>query len=144
MLGSRYVVGALTPVVAAAAPVDPERAIDAAMAQSAAGWNAGDVDRFMSVYSERADASFVLKDSLMRGRPAMIARYRQHYDFADAAKRGQLSFEKLDFRPLGVTHALYVARYRLSYPDKAADTGVTTLVSAREKGGWRIIADHSS
>ncbi|MBM3928605.1 MAG: DUF4440 domain-containing protein, partial [Sphingomonadales bacterium] len=45
---------------APAAAADPaERAIDAVMAQSVAGWNAGDVDRFMSIYSTTPSASFV-------------------------------------------------------------------------------------
>ncbi len=128
----------------AAREAAPQRAIERAMAASAAGWNAGDVDRFMGVYSNAPETSFVTADGLIRGKPAMIARYRARYNFEDAAKRGALTFRTLDFRLLDPAHALYVARYQLSYPGGRSDSGVTTLVFRKEREGWKIIADHSS
>lgn len=131
---------------AMARPTAPsaQRAIERAMTDSAAGWNAGDVERFMAVYSAAPETSFVVKDGLVRGKPAMIARYRAKYDFSDPAKRGVLTFRTLDFRQLDPNHALYIARYLLTYPDGKTASGPTTLVFARERGTWRIIADHSS
>jgi uncharacterized protein (TIGR02246 family) len=122
----------------------PQAAIERAMSDSAAGWNAGDVERFMAIYSTGPETSFVVKDGLIRGKPAMIARYREKYDFADPAKRGTLTFKTLDFRQLGRDHALYIARYLLTYPGGKTASGPTTLVFARERGVWRIVADHSS
>jgi uncharacterized protein (TIGR02246 family) len=124
---------------------DPaERAIDAAMAQSVAGWNAGDIDRFMAVYSDDAATSFVAGDGLVRGKQAMAARYRAKYDFSDAAKRGALTIDRLDYRPLGAGYALYIGRYTLRYPDGHSASGPTSLVLHQEAGGWKIVADHSS
>ena len=120
------------------------QAIEKAMTESAAGWNAGDVERFMAVYSAAPQTSFVVKDGLIRGKPAMIARYREKYDFADPAKRGTLTFTTLDFRQLDPTHVLYIGRYLLTYPGGKTTSGPTTLIFAHERGGWRIIADHSS
>lgn len=80
----------------------------------------------------------------MRGKAAMIARYREKYDFGDPAKRGVLTFQTLDFRLLDPTHALYIARYTLTYPDGKTQSGPTSLVFAKEAKGWHIIADHSS
>lgn len=136
----------LPALLAATAPAmsPAERSIVAAMADSAAGWNAGDVDRFMRVYSDSPDTSFVTATGIVRGKPAMIARYRAKYDFADPAKRGRLSFETMDFRQFDPAHALYIARYTLAYADGKTQSGNTSLVFAREKGGWHIIADHSS
>lgn len=132
-------------LLAGAAPMPgAERAIIAAMQDSAAGWNAGDVNRFMAVYSNGAATSFVTEAGLVRGKAAMIERYKAKYDFADAAKRGTLTFKTLDFRLLDPTHALYIARYTLTYPDGKTQSGPTSLVFAKERGGWRIIADHSS
>ncbi|MHA6722775.1 YybH family protein [Sphingomonas sp. RS2018] len=119
-------------------------AIVAAMNASAAGWNAGDVVRFMGVYSDSPAASFVTSRGILRGKAAMLENYRKHYDFADPAKRGRLSFETVDYRPLGRGNALYIARYTLTYPDGKTTSGLTSLVFAREPGGWKIIADHSS
>jgi uncharacterized protein (TIGR02246 family) len=114
------------------------------MSASAEGWNSGDVDRFMAIYSDAPDTSFVTNDGLVRGKAAMTARYREKYDFADAAKRGRLTFATLDFRQLDPTHVLYIARYTLSYPDGKIASGPTTLIFRKERGGWHIIADHSS
>lgn len=135
------IMAAATP--AAAMPAQ-ERAIITAMEDSAAGWNAGDVNRFMAVYSETPETSFVTADGLVRGKPAMIARYKAKYDFSDAAKRGTLTFQTLDFRLLDPSHALYIARYTLTYADGKTASGPTSLVFAKEKTGWHIIADHSS
>lgn len=128
----------------AAREAAPQRAIELAMAASAAGWNAGDVDRFMGVYSNAPETSFVTADGLIRGKPAMIARYRARYSFEDAAKRGALTFRTLDFRLLDPAHALYIARYQLGYPDGRSESGVTTLLFRKEREGWKIIADHSN
>lgn len=135
--------GSIVVLMAAAAVAPDQAAIEAAMAASAAGWNAGDVDRFMAIYSDAPEASFVTGDGLVRGKAAMIARYRAKYDFTDAAKRGVLRFATLDWRQLGPGHALYIARYTLTYPDGKTVSGPTSLVFRREKSGWKIIADHS-
>jgi uncharacterized protein (TIGR02246 family) len=132
------------PAMARHATPSVQRAIERAMTESAAGWNAGDVERFMAIYSATPQTSFVVKDGLIRGKPAMIARYREKYDFGDAAKRGMLTFTTLDFRQLDPTHALYIGRYLLTYPGGKTASGPTTLIFARERDGWRIIADHSS
>jgi uncharacterized protein (TIGR02246 family) len=132
------------PAAARSSAPSAQRAVEQAMTDSAAGWNAGDIERFMAIYSAAPETSFVVKDGLIRGKPAMIARYRERYDFSDPAKRGALTFTTLDFRQLDPTHALYIARYLLTYPDGKTVSGPTTLVFAREPGGWHIIADHSS
>lgn len=133
-------------VVATPALAHPpqKHAVERAMSDSAAGWNAGDMGRFMAIYSTDPMTSFVTADGLVRGKAAMAERYRKRYDFGDAAKRGTLTFKTLDFRLLDRTHALYIGRYTLSYPTGKAASGPTSLVFRLEKGKWRIIADHSS
>jgi len=133
-----------TPAMARWSAPSVQQSIEGTMAESAAGWNAGDVERFMAIYSAAPQTSFVVKDGLIRGKPAMIARYRQRYDFSDPAKRGTLTFTTLDFRQLDPSHVLYIGRYLLTYPDGKTASGPTTLVFEHEAGGWRIIADHSS
>lgn len=119
-------------------------AIDTAMAQSVSGWNAGDIDRFLQIYSDDPGTSFVAGERLVRGKAAMKVRYQAKYDFADAAKRGTLTIERLDYRPLGRDFALYIGRYILRYPDGHSASGPTSLVLHHEAGGWKIVADHSS
>ncbi len=142
-LAAIMMMASAAPAADAAMPVE-ERAVIAAMEDSAAGWNAGDVNRFMAVYSDTPETSFVTGEGLVRGKVAMIARYREKYDFSDAAKRGTLTLKTLDFRLLDPSHALYIARYTLTYPGGKTESGPTSLVFAKEATGWHIIADHSS
>lgn len=132
-------------VPAEARPKPPRQAdIVAAMQDSAAGWNAGDIDRFMALYSDSAETSFVSGNAVLRGKAAIAEHYRKGFNFADAAKRGMLSFDSLDFRALGPDTALYIARYTLAFADGKTASGITTVIFRREGKVWRLIADHSS
>ncbi len=138
----------LPAAIALAAPAvahpHEKHAVEAAMTASAAGWNKGDVNAFMAVYSEAPETSFVTREGLLRGKAAMITRYKARYSFDNPAKRGVLTFTTLDLRLLDPTHALYIGQYLLTYPDGKTATGPTSLIFAKEAGGWKIIADHSS
>lgn len=119
--------------------------VEGAMDNSAVAWNNGDLTRFMAIYSDAPDTSFVTKTGVIRGKAAMIERYRTRYNFADAGKRGVLTFATLDFRLLDPDHALYIGRYALRAANGKVQSGITSLVFHHQpSGGWRIIADHSS
>lgn len=121
--------------------------IEAVMADSAAGWNEGDMDRFMAIYSNDPDITFIGVNGLTRGGAEVEQRYRDTYDWSgpDPSGRGVLSFETVDFRPLGTDFAHFIGRYTLTYPDEREPvSGLTSLVFAREDGNWRIVADHSN
>lgn len=129
-------------VIAAVAPAlsPPQAQVMAAMEASAAGWNAGDLDRFMAVYAD--DATYVTKDGVLRGKAAIAARYRP--SFVDGANtRGKLSFEPVAFRIAGPAEQLLIARWRLTGVP-TDQSGMTTLLWERRPAGWRIVADHSS
>ena len=128
-------------LAAAAAPTTAEAAITAAMTDSAAGWSTGDMPRFLAVYAE--DAVFVTKDGLVRGKPAIAARYAKTYG-ADPAARGRLSFRMLGFRRIDANHRMLWAKWLLDYPGGKQDAGVTSLLFERQATGWKIVSDHSS
>jgi uncharacterized protein (TIGR02246 family) len=132
----------LMPVALVAAPAaTPQVEIEAAMAASAAAWNAGDLDHFMAVYAE--DAVFTSGKDLTRGKAAIAQRYAK--SFAEGANvRGRLSFQPVAWRPLSSVHMLLVARWTLTPAAAEPQSGLTTLLFERRKAGWRIIADHSS
>ncbi|MFN3435205.1 MAG: YybH family protein [Sphingomonas sp.] len=115
--------------------------VQAAMEESAAGWSAGDMPRFLAIYAE--DAIFVTKDGLVRGKAAISARYDRNYGL-DAAKRGRLSFQWLGQRGIDATHRMLWARWRLDYPGGKTASGMTSLLFERRADGWKIISDHSS
>ncbi|NML04706.1 nuclear transport factor 2 family protein [Sphingomonas sp. G-3-2-10] len=131
-----------------AAAQDPRTAIEAGMADSAAGWDAGNVDRFLAIYSDDPATSFTTEKGIARGKPAVRARYLSGYPEQFGPNRGagatRLSFTFEDFRMLGTDHALLTARWKLVDAGGKELTGMTTLVFRRETTGWKIIADHSS
>ena len=115
-------------------------AIRKAMETSAAGWNAGDLVRFMEVYAE--DAVFVTPKGLLRGKEAISAKYRPSFRGTGNA-RGKLSFAFLEMRGLDPAHAILFARWTLTGPS-TSESGMTTLVFERRGAAWKIISDHSS
>ncbi len=133
---------ALMATAAPAAPtqVPAETAIRQMMAASAAGWNAGDLARFMAVYAD--DAVFVTPKGLLRGKAAIAAKYRPSFRGVDNA-RGALSFAFLEMRGIDPRHAMLFARWTLTGPS-TTESGMTTLVFERRGTAWQIIADHSS
>jgi len=136
------VVAAPVAVIAITAPATDEAAVMAALWASAAGWNAGSLERFMSVYAE--DATFVTESGrIARGRAQIAANYAASF-IGGTNSRGKLSFEKLNYRQLGPEHAVLTARWTLTPAKGKAETGLTTVVFARTASGWKIVSDHSA
>jgi len=147
MIGRLMALLALFCAVPAWAQSDARPAIEAAMTDSAAGWNAGDVDRFLAVYSDDPATSFTTAKGVEHGKPGIRARYLKSYaaQFGpDAKARNVLTFTFTELRPLGADHALLIARWTLTARDGKAESGMTSLIFRKEAAGWRIIADHSS
>lgn len=136
----------LLPALLIAAPVvaqtTPQAQITAAMNDSAAAWNRGDLKGFMALYA--ADALFAGGNTLKRDTNEIAAGYAKSFVPGGNA-RGKLSFEMLAWRTLSPVHQLLVARYTLTPADGAKpQQGLTTLLFERRKAGWKIISDHSS
>ena len=142
MIRSIFLATALVAAPATAQTAGPQAAVQAAMIASAAGWNAGDLDRFVAIYAK--DATFVTSKGVLRGKAEIAERYRPSFK-AGGNTRGTLSFQMLAFRKLSDVHQLLVARWTLTPAGgAAAETGLTTLVFERQPAGWKIISDHSS
>ena len=105
-----------------------------------AAWNDGDLRGFMAGYWNSPDLTFVGSSGLTRGFEPTLARYLSSYP--DAASRGTLTFELVEVRPLGLTHALVIGRWMLERDDAAE--GWFSLVLERRPEGVRIVHDHSS
>ena len=143
MLATPGVAGALAGKATPAMATRMEAGVAAVVKDSAAGWNAGSLDRFVAIYAP--DATFVVPGGLIRGRAAIADHYRR--SFAGGGNtRGRLSFETLGSRVISPAHVLLWARWTLTPADPAAkaETGMTTLLFEKRPEGWRIISDHSS
>jgi ketosteroid isomerase-like protein len=121
-----------------------------AMEDSAEGWNRGDIDRFLAIYSDDPATSFTGSDGIARGKKGIRARYLvsypEQFGINRAARPMDLSFTFEDFRMIGTDHALLIARWKVVThgEEKGQKTGMTSLLFRREPGGWKIVADHSS
>jgi peptidoglycan/xylan/chitin deacetylase (PgdA/CDA1 family)/ketosteroid isomerase-like protein len=119
----------------------------------AAAWSRGDLDVFCAAYAD--DALFISPSGTVRGRRAVLDRYRARYP--DGAAMGTLRLEIEEIRPLwgmevtpagdavpGSIHGASVAaRWTLAYPDRPSAAGRTLLVFRRDRDGWVIVQDAS-
>jgi uncharacterized protein (TIGR02246 family) len=121
-----------------------ESAAAAVLQRQTEAWNRGDLEAFCSVYDE--DATYVSPGGIVRGRAAVLERYRKRYP--DRAAMGMLRLDVQEARaaagPEGVQGVSIVARWRLRYPDKPEASGLTVLV-LRPRGDdqWQIVQDAS-
>jgi len=134
---------------AAKEPSGTRAQIERAMTDSAQGWNHGNLDAFLAVYSDDPATSFTGSKGIDRGVASIRARYAKNYagQFGPGERptRTVLSFTFEEFRPVGSAHAHLIARWTLTpAAGGAAQTGMTSLLFRREARGWKIVADHSS
>lgn len=112
------------------------------LVRSAAAWNRGDLDAFVSDYAADSTTTFVSGGRAQHG----FAWIREHYgpSFAPGVPHDSLRFEEWAVRPLGADYALATARFVLFRGDSTTSSGPFTLVLRRERRDWKIIHDHTS
>jgi uncharacterized protein (TIGR02246 family) len=112
------------------------------MDSSAAAWNRGDLDGFVSVYAPDTTTTFIGSRGILRGRAAIRGAYAPR--FAPGGTRDSLSFEQLEIDELAPNVVNTIAYYRLMRGDSTTSYGPTSLVMRKIGGQWMIIHDHSS
>ena len=125
--------------------MDPARLLpdfQVQFAHSAAAWNRGDLDAFMSDYAPGDLPTYVAAGHLVRGYEAIRSRYAPN--FAVGARRDSLRIEELQVRPITDRYVLLTARYILHRGDTTTASGPFTLLMERRPEGWKILHDHSS
>ena len=120
------------------APFD-ENVVLGVLQEGAAAWSRGDLDTFVSVYSD--DCLFITPSGLTRGRQEVLDRYRERYP--DRQAMGTLQLEVLETRPAAPDGVAVAARWVLSYPDRPASSGHTLVIFRRLAGVWQIVQDAS-
>ncbi|MEO8199543.1 MAG: nuclear transport factor 2 family protein [Gemmatimonadota bacterium] len=123
-------------------PVRLQPALESQFARSAAAWNRGDLDAFMSDYARDSLTSFMSGGHLHRGDDFI----RSHYAplFGPGANRDSLRFEEFQVRPITGDFALVTARYILYRNGEISASGPFTLLMQHRPEGWKILHDHSS
>ena len=119
-----------------------EASVTTMLQGSADGWNNGDLDAFVAIYSEGAATSSMTPDGPVQG----IDRIREGYAqaFTPGANRDSLRFEQLSVHQLPPLIGVATGKYVLHQDDEVTSSGWFTLVFRRVGGGWRVIHDHSS
>ncbi|PRY09872.1 uncharacterized protein (TIGR02246 family) [Pontibacter ummariensis] len=133
--------------VACSAPKDHPAEVAAAdfttiiptLEATTADWNKGDLDKFITMY-DSAGTFMTPKGPI--GVQEMKAYYQEV--FIDGKPASALSFDSLEVRPLGESHALVTGRYTLTATDSTKQSGRYSLVFANTKSGWKILHDHSN
>ena len=114
--------------------------IAAVLDSTAAGWNRGDLSRYLWAYAE--STTVMGRGGVERGVEAI--RRQMTAGFWKTGRPQQvLRYEHLDVRVLGPASALATGQYVLSGNGLPDRTGWFTTVWARTSAGWRMIHDHS-
>jgi beta-aspartyl-peptidase (threonine type) len=115
-------------------------AVDQLLEDQRQAWNRGDWPGFIAGYWADGRLTFNGASGITRGQRDLLANFQASYP--DAAARGVLTFEVLEFRPIGRNAALVLGRYHLERETPAS--GYFSLVVERTPEGVKITHDHTS
>lgn len=116
--------------------------ISAMLARSAAAWNRGDLDAFVSDYLDSDRTTYIGRRGVIHGRAAIRAVYAPR--FTTPGAQDSLSFDRLEVDSLAPGVINVIAEYVLSRGDSTVARGPTSLVMEWVDGRWQIVHDHSS
>lgn len=118
-----------------------ELAIRSAMNEQLAGWNSGNLNRFMDTYWKNDSLMFIGKSGVTYGWQNTMNNYKKGYP--DTAAMGKLDFEILKVKKLSVLYYFVVGKWHLART--IGDIGGHfTLLFKKINNKWLIVSDHSS
>jgi uncharacterized protein (TIGR02246 family) len=124
-----------------AAENDAAQAIPATLKASSDAWNNADLAGHIRDYAD--DATFMGGNGPIQGRDRVGEALAKSF-WRDGKPKQQLSFDRIDVRPLGDRHALVTGHFLLTGGGEADKSGWFSLTYEKTAAGWRILHDHSS
>jgi uncharacterized protein (TIGR02246 family) len=118
-----------------------ESSIRATLDSSAIGWNRGDLDTYVSIYTD--DIVSRSANGFITGKEAARQVMRQGY-WKTGRPIQVLHYEHQDIRGLGADYAVMTGEYVLTGGGQPDHTGWFTTIWRRTATGWRCMHDHSS
>jgi uncharacterized protein (TIGR02246 family) len=118
--------------------------VRAVLTHSQEAWNRGDLPAFASYYDDSPETTFIGREVVRGGVPAILARYRKAYPTRDAM--GTLAFTNVAVRMLAPNLALVTGEFHLDRTAAAGGNtaGRYTLILRQTPAGWKIVHDHTS
>ncbi len=117
-----------------------EKTIRAALEMTAEGWNKGDLNQYLSVYTKEATE---MRSTGPAGGVEAIESTMKNGFWKTGRPLQVLRYENVVVRFVGKKAALVTGKYVLSGADRPDRTGWFTTVWEKTKDGWRMIHDHS-
>jgi uncharacterized protein (TIGR02246 family) len=124
-----------------AARNDAATAIPAALKASSDAWNNADLAAHIRDYADTA--TFMGGNGPIQGRDRVGEALSRSF-WRDGKPKQQLSFDRVEVRPLGDRHALSTGHFLLTGGGEADRSGWFSLTWEKTDSGWRILHDHSS
>lgn len=116
-------------------------AIKAVFDTTAAGWNRGELQVYLSAYVDSATA--MGSTGLVRGVSGIEGQMRAGF-WRTGRPLQNLSYDHLEIRPIGPDQAIATGRYILTGGGRPDRTGWFSTIWVRTPRGWRMVHDHSS
>ncbi|HEX8176179.1 MAG TPA: nuclear transport factor 2 family protein [Pyrinomonadaceae bacterium] len=117
-----------------------EAQIRAVLDSTAAGWNQGNLQQYLSAYTDEATE---MGPNGPRGGRSVIEQTMRNGFWKTGRPVQNLRYEHVVVRMLGKDNALVTGQFVLSGGERPDRTGWFTTVWTRTKDGWRMIHDHS-
>ena len=117
-----------------------EREIRAALNSTAEGWNAGDLSKYLAVYTK--DATEMLSTG-PKGGVEVIEDTMKRGFWKSGRPEQTLRYENILVRMLGKDGAVVTGQYVLTGAGKPDRSGWFTTAWIKTKDGWRMMHDHS-
>lgn len=123
-------------------PFDSPKEIDVTLTQflqdQAAAWNTGSVEKYMAFYWQSPFLRFASGDTVVRGWPQILTRYKKRYP--DTKTMGRLSFKSIEIDQVSKNSAIVYGQWRLQR-ETDAPWGLFTLVIRKFGDEWKITSD---
>ncbi|MBS1793270.1 MAG: DUF4440 domain-containing protein [Acidobacteria bacterium] len=117
-----------------------EKAIRETLDTTAAGWNKGDLNQYLSAYVR--EATEMLSTGPAGGVEAIEKTMKEGF-WKTGRPLQELRYESVVVRMLGKKNALVTGQYVLSGGGRPDRKGWFTTVWTKTKSGWKMIHDHS-
>ena len=128
------------PTVARAQTAADAAAIRAELDSTAAGWNRGDLSRYLAAYVDTATT--MGSTGPVRGVAGIEGQMKAGF-WKNGRPTQVLHYEHVEVRPLGANYALTTGQFVLTGANLPNRTGWFTTVWVKVQGKWRMMHDHS-